>query len=146
MEENSHRFYVYTYEDDRGVYYVGKGTGSRACSHAIDKRRVVTITVVAEELTEEQALDIEAWLINHLPNLENTVQPVRFRPPVQPFFVKVPVSPLREHLTTLIARGIPINKSQVAREFSTSRSQVSRMARRLNSQRTTVVPEEAEND
>lgn len=93
MEENNHRFYVYVYEDANKVFYVGKGTGNRASAPAIGER---DITIIARDLTEEQALDIEAFLINRLSDLENKAMPTTLRRP-EP----VPIPP---HLKALISR------------------------------------------
>jgi hypothetical protein len=76
-------YYVYSLKDPRSSpakpFYIGKGLGTRAWEHVLNvdqtakgkriadihaARREVVVTVLASELTEEQALRIEAELIS----------------------------------------------------------------------------------
>lgn len=64
------KFYVYAYlRDDETPYYIGKGSGRRAYStvRAIkrpkDDNRIV---ILQEGLTEQEAFDLESWLIGGL--------------------------------------------------------------------------------
>jgi hypothetical protein len=93
-------YYVYSLKDPREkpakVFYIGKGTGSRATDHLkkvgdtrkgiyiqeiLDSGNTPIISKVVEELTEEQALQIELELISSFGTLEtggmlyNTVIP-----------------------------------------------------------------------
>lgn len=77
------QYYVYALKDPTaspaGAFYIGKGTGTRAYDHlvAVDESRKgerirtileagheVLVTMLAEELTEHQALKLEAELIS----------------------------------------------------------------------------------
>jgi hypothetical protein len=91
MAENTNPYYVYMYIDPRNhsVFYIGKGLGTRKLSHLgetseTEKSKVIRdiekegeepiIRVVAKDLTEEQALLVEATLIWQLkPQLTNQV-------------------------------------------------------------------------
>jgi len=93
-------YYVYSLKDPRSkpaqIFYIGKGTGSRATDHlkkvddtrkgkyiqeVLDSGSVPIISKIIEELTEEQALKIELELITSFGTIEtggslyNTVIP-----------------------------------------------------------------------
>lgn len=77
------QYYVYALKDPRvspaAAFYIGKGTGTRAYDHLVtvdetrkgerireilDEGQEVLVTMLAEELTEPQALKLEAELIS----------------------------------------------------------------------------------
>lgn len=67
-------YYIYWYSDGINPYYIGKGVGDRCWAHVIDKNFDPDhITIVAKDLSEEQALALESYLIyKHNPR-ENKV-------------------------------------------------------------------------
>jgi hypothetical protein len=72
----NHSWYVYVYEDDRGViYYVGMGQGGRAYAHVVDGREKVTVRIIWRDMTKEQAQMAEAWLIQEFTPFQNVRQP-----------------------------------------------------------------------
>ena len=93
-------YYVYALKDPRfnpaKIFYIGKGTGSRAWNHItnidetrkgsyiqeiVDSGKNVIVTQLVEELTETQALKIESELISSFGTIDtggdlyNTVIP-----------------------------------------------------------------------
>jgi len=83
------KYYVYTHSDISGkVFYVGKGTGDRAWRNNRTKEWKDKITllsnqyyveIVYDELTEEEALDAEALLIE-LYGFDNLINKKRESP------------------------------------------------------------------
>ncbi|MCA4023914.1 GIY-YIG nuclease family protein [Vibrio vulnificus] len=86
----SNTYYVYSLKDPRAkparVFYIGKGTGSRATDHLkkvddtrkgrfiqeiLDSGNSPIISRVVENLTEEQALQIELELISSFGTIDN---------------------------------------------------------------------------
>ncbi|ELX4167137.1 GIY-YIG nuclease family protein, partial [Vibrio vulnificus] len=86
----SNTYYVYSLKDPREkparVFYIGKGTGSRATDHLkkvddtrkgrfiqeiLDSGNSPIISRVVESLTEEQALQIELELISSFGTIDN---------------------------------------------------------------------------
>jgi hypothetical protein len=70
------KYYVYTHSDMSGkVFYVGKGTGNRAWTKRDGKawKNKYGVEIVFDGLTEEEALDAEAVLIDSygIENLAN---------------------------------------------------------------------------
>jgi hypothetical protein len=72
--ENNNKFYVYEYirTDSMEPFYVGKGSGNRYLDlnkrndyfkMIIDKMKVL-VNILEDDLTEEEAFDIECWYIN----------------------------------------------------------------------------------
>lgn len=73
-EDETKKYYVYVHKDPEGtVFYVGKGTGRRAWAkdrHGLWKKYVerfdgkYTVEIVKDNLTEQEALDLENSLMN----------------------------------------------------------------------------------
>jgi len=57
-------YYVYWYADGDDPYYIGKGIGDRCWAHVVDKGfDPEHIHIVGQNLSEEQALALESYLI-----------------------------------------------------------------------------------
>ena len=86
----SNSYYVYALKDPRSnpakIFYIGKGTGSRAWNHIInvddtrkgifireimDSGKEVIVTQLVSDLTEAQALKIESELISSFGTIDN---------------------------------------------------------------------------
>jgi hypothetical protein len=69
------RFYVYEYlREDGTPYYIGKGKGNRAyCKHddIIVPRYKDRIHVIIDDLSEDEAYELEKGLITHYGRLDN---------------------------------------------------------------------------
>lgn len=66
MEQEEIMFYVYSYlREDLTPYYIGKGTGKRAWSkrHNVNVPDDTRIIILAENLTEKEAFELEVKLI-----------------------------------------------------------------------------------
>ncbi len=88
------KYYVYLLIDPRTnkPFYVGKGSGTRAYQHLSDfetsnenKQKAISeikadglntnVVIINDNLPEVLALNIEAYLINTIPNLTNILRP-----------------------------------------------------------------------
>ena len=77
------KYYVYTHSNDVGIFYIGKGTRRRAWDKNRGPRWLetvkggYTVDVPYTDLTEEEALDLEAILIqlHGIENLVNVIKP-----------------------------------------------------------------------
>ena len=82
MESLANKFYVYSYSDSNGVFYIGRGAAKRMYDHIKDKKHynrlfenrlnrlrcnneLPTITVVHGGLTNEEVCALETKLIKH---------------------------------------------------------------------------------